>query len=147
MFAPKNILVPTDFSEYSDRALTQAVDLAAKFNAKIYLLHVIEPIQQCAIDYCLSESVLEGYRLQSEKAVAEKLSDEVKAIGDSKGIEIVFDIKTGVPYATILKEQANKDIDLIVIASHGKTGLLGHLMGSVAEKVLRTAKCQVLLVK
>ncbi|PKN34940.1 MAG: universal stress protein [Deltaproteobacteria bacterium HGW-Deltaproteobacteria-19] len=147
MFAPKNILVPTDFSEHSDRALKQAIDLASRFNAKVYLLHVIEDLQQCAVDYCLSENVMEGYRAQSQQATAEKLGQEVKAIGEAKGVEVVFDIKRGVPYETILREQEDKGIDLIVIASHGKTGLLHNLLGGVAERVVRAAKCQVLLVK
>ena len=54
MFTPKTILVPTDFSESSDRALEKAVDMAEKYNAKVILLHVIdEKVQQCAADYCL----------------------------------------------------------------------------------------------
>ncbi len=54
MFAPKNILVPTDFSQYSDKAFKEAVILAEKFKSKIYLLHVYdEGIQQCVVDYCL----------------------------------------------------------------------------------------------
>ncbi|MGV8074145.1 MAG: universal stress protein [Syntrophobacteraceae bacterium] len=147
MFEPKNILVPTDFSEHSDLALLQAIDIASKYNSKIYLLHVMEDLHQCVADYCLSDAVMEEIKVQSQKATAEKLTKEVKAIGESKGVEIDFDIQTGVAYETILREQQTKGIDLIVIASHGKTGLLGHLVGSVAEKVLRSAKCQVLLVK
>jgi len=147
MFAPKKILVPTDFSEHSDRALKQAVDLAATFNAKVYLLHVIEDLQQCAVDYCLTTAVIEGYRKQSQQAASENLAREVKAIEAAKGVDIVFDIKYGTPYQTILKEQEDKEIDLIVIGSHGRTGLLHNLLGGVAERIVRGAKCQVLLVK
>ncbi len=105
MFAPKNILVPTDFSEHSDRALKQAIDLASRFNAKVYLLHVIEDLQQCAVDYCLSENVMEGYRAQSQQATAEKLGQEVKAIGEAKGVEVVFDINVAFLMKRSIREQ------------------------------------------
>ncbi|MBK7550265.1 MAG: universal stress protein [Syntrophaceae bacterium] len=55
MFTPKSILVPTDFSEHSDRAVRQAVDIAEQHNSKIYLLHVVDRLQQCAIDYCIPQ--------------------------------------------------------------------------------------------
>ena len=75
-----------------------------------------------------------------------KLQEELKKLAASKDIQVVFDVKKGDTYETILKEQKDKGIDLIVIASHGKKGLIKHL-GSVADKVLRDAKCPVLLVK
>ncbi len=148
MFTPKKILVPTDFSEYADEALKEAVDIAQKFNAKIYLLHVIdEGLQQCVSDYCLSNEVMEQIDRESTKLSKERMDAEVRKIIDEKKVDIVFDIKKGFPYETILKEQENAGADLIVIASHGRTGLLKHLIGSVAEKVVRSAKCPVLLVK
>jgi nucleotide-binding universal stress UspA family protein len=76
----------------------------------------------------------------------EKLKKDVKMISASKDLQIISDVKKGDTYETILKEQKDKGIDLIVIASHGKKGLIKHL-GSVADKVLREAKCPVLLVK
>ena len=149
MFAPKNILVPTDFSAYSDKALQIAVDIAKKYKAKIYLLHVIsEVLYECGVDYCLSDADLLEIEQVSMKTSTAKLQEEVKRISASSGdLNIVFDVKRGHPYETILNEQADKKIDLIVIASHGRTGLMKHLLGSVAEKVLRGAKCHVLLVK
>ena len=75
------------------------------------------------------------------------LSDQLAKFPDSKSIEIIADIRKGVLYEEILRDQQEKKIDLIVIASHGKTGLLSHLIGSVAERVVRSAKCPVLLVR
>jgi len=146
MFAPKNILVPTDFSEYSDRALKQAVDIASEHNSKIYLLHVVDEIIQCAVDYCLDAAVVDQVEKQSMVFAEEKLKKEVKMISASKDLQVISDVKKGDTYQTILKEQKDKGIDLIVIASHGKKGLIKHL-GSVADRVLRGAKCPVLLVK
>ncbi|PKN17392.1 MAG: universal stress protein [Deltaproteobacteria bacterium HGW-Deltaproteobacteria-6] len=149
MFAPKKILVPTDFSVYADNAMKQAIDIALQNKAKIYLLHVIDDgFQQCAVDYCLNEGDVRKILEDSIKNAKEKLQQEAKKVmdGDS-GIEIIYDTKRGIPYEEILKEQEEKGIDLIVIASHGKTGILSNLMGGVVDKVMKKAKCPVLLVR
>ena len=126
MFTPKSILVPTDFSEFSDRAVRQAVDIAEQHNAKIYLLHVVDRLQQCAIDYCIPQETMMKVQSDSEKEATKKMQEEAEKI---------------------LKEQQERKADLIVIASHGRTGLLITLIGSVAERVMREAKCPVLLVR
>jgi len=149
MFAPKKILVPTDFSVYADKALTQAVDIARQNKAKIYLFHVIDDgFQQCAVDYCIDEGTVQKIYEDSIKNAKEKLQQEAKKITDNSGdVEIVFDTRRGVPYEEILKEEEDKGIDLIVIASHGKTGILKNLMGGVVDKVVKRAKSQVFLVR
>ena len=149
MFAPKKILVPTDFSVYADNALKQAIDIAKQNKAKIYLFHAIDDgFQQCAVDYCLDEGAVQKIYKESIKNAQDKLHQEVKKITDSNSkIEIVYDAKRGIPYEEILKEQEEKGIDLIVIASHGKTGILKNLIGGVVDKVVKRAKCQVLLVR
>ncbi|MFA5182546.1 MAG: universal stress protein [Syntrophales bacterium] len=148
MFAPKNILVPTDFSKYSDAALKKAVDIAIGNDTNIYLLHVIdEQIRQCAVDYCLSIEVVTKLEKDSVKASRDKLKKEADAIIKTKKIKVIFDVKNGVPSEVILSEQKAKKIDLIVIASHGKTGIIKQLMGSVADKVVKGSKCPVIVVK
>ncbi len=149
MFAPKKILVPTDFSVYADNALKQAVDIAKQNKSKIYLFHVIDDgFQQCSVDYCLNEGDVQKIYKDSINNAKDKLQQEAKKITDSpSGIEIVFDTVRGIPYEEILKEQEAKGIDLIVIASHGKTGILKNLLGGVVDKIVKRAKCQVLLVR
>ncbi|NLD80956.1 MAG: universal stress protein [Smithella sp.] len=149
MFAPKNILVPTDFSVYADNALKQAIDIAKQNKSTIYLFHVIDDgFRQCAVDYCLNEGDVQKIYKDSIKSAMDKLQQEAKKITDNQsGIEIVFDTIRGIPYEEILKEQEAKGIDLIVIASHGKTGILKNLLGGVVDKVMKRAKCQVLLVR
>jgi universal stress protein A len=147
MFSPKMILVPTDFSEYSDKALQQAVDIAKEHNSVIYLFHVVGIIQQCAVDYCLDNQIIEELEKKSIDSSKEMMKTQISKITEAKSSKIITDVKKGTPYEEILKEQAEKKIDLIVIASHGKTGLLHYLMGSVAEKVVKGAKCTVMLVK
>ncbi len=149
MFAPKNILVPTDFSVYADNALKQALDIAKQSKGKIYLLHVIDDgFRQCSVDYCLDEGVVQKVLKDSVNNAQEKLQNEVKKVADEHaGIEIIYDTMRGVPYEEIIKEATDKKVDLIVIASHGKTGILRNLLGGVVDKVMKNAKCQVLLVR
>jgi universal stress protein A len=147
MFAPKAILVPTDFSEYSDRAVKEAADIAAQNDAKIYLLHVVDKLQQCAIDYCIPMETMMKVQSDSEKEATKKMQDEANKIIQSGKIEVAFDVKSGTPYEEILKEQQERKADLIVIASHGRTGILKSFIGSVAERVMREAKCPVLLIR
>ncbi|MRR14986.1 MAG: universal stress protein [Deltaproteobacteria bacterium] len=149
MFAPKKILVPTDFLVYADNALKKAVDIALESKAKIYLFHVIDDgFQQCAVDYCLDEGTVQKIMQESAKNAKEKLEQEVKKVVDSNaGVDIIYETKRGIPYEEILKEQEEQGIDLIVIASHGRTGILKNLLGGVADKVVKRAKGQVLLVR
>jgi len=145
MFAPKKILVPTDFSEFSDNALAQAVDIARWQKSTICLSHVLVVH---SYSYYLPGNILEDIRSESLKAAHEMIEKQVKKIGKPKDIEIVTDIREGIPvYEEILREQREKDIDLIVIAAHGTTGLLYHLIGSVAEKVTRSATSPVYLIR
>ncbi|MFB3925617.1 MAG: universal stress protein [Syntrophales bacterium] len=148
MFAPKAILVPTDFSRFSDQALAKAVDIAKQFHSRIYLFHVLDQgLQQCIADYCLSGETMRQIEEEGMRASKERLESEAKRILGDNGVEITFDIGKGIPYDEILKEQKAKGIDLIVIASHGRTGILKNLIGGVAEKVARGAECPVLLVR
>ena len=147
MFAPKRILVPTDFSDYSDDALRQALELAKQYNAKVYLLHVSNPVSQCTTDYCLDPSTfqqIENYEMLKAK---EMMQRELKKFPEFQEIEVISDIREGEPVEEILKEQEEKGVDLIVMPSHGKTGFLKRLMGQVSEKVMEEAKSPVLLVR
>ncbi|HNQ63077.1 MAG TPA: universal stress protein [Syntrophorhabdaceae bacterium] len=147
MFEPKKILVPTDFSEFSDKALESAVDVAKKENATIELLHVISVIQTCSVDYCFDQQTLDMLEKNSINASMDQMKKEIDRVPGASSVQIETVIRKGTPYEEILNEQKEKKIDLIVIGSHGKTGLIHHLMGSVAERVMRGAKCPVLLAK
>ena len=149
MFSPKNILVPTDFSVYSDNAIKKAIDIAKEYKSQLYLLHVVdEKFQQCAADYCVDEATFQNVLKQSMDGANKKLREQVKKITDDHaGVEITYDVVKGIAYEEIIREQEEKGIDLIVIASHGKTGILKNLMGGVADKVMKRVKCPVLLVR
>jgi universal stress protein A len=148
MLKPTKILVPTDFSEYSDKALSQALDIAKQYGAKVYLLHVVHlAIQQCVVDYCLSEEMMQQLEDQAIGSVRESIKKELDKFPRVREVEVITDVKRGFPAEEILKEEKEKGIDLIVIASLGKSGIAKYLIGSVARHVLRGAKCPVLLTK
>jgi universal stress protein A len=148
MFAPKNILAPTDFSEYSAQAFKKALDIAKSHNSRIFLLHIIDgTIQQFVTDYCLDGKIVERVVNESIITSNEKIQKVIVRFPGSKEVKIITDVRRGVPSEEILKTQKEEEIDLIVIASRGRTGLKKLLIGSVTEKVMRGAACHVLLVK
>lgn len=148
MFEPKKILVPTDFSDSSDRALQEAIDVAGKYHSKVTVLHVIDKeVPQCAADYCLPSDVVERMAKESDTASRERMQAEIGRLSGAQAVQIDFDVKHGVPSDEILKEQTEKGIDLIVMASHGRTGLARLMLGSVADKVVKRATAPVLLVR
>ena len=82
MFSPKKILVPTDYSEFSDNALKQALDIAKQHKAKIYLFHVVGLIQQCAVDYCLDNAMLMELDKKSVKSAKDLKTQRMKSTID-----------------------------------------------------------------
>lgn len=147
MFAPKTILVPTDFSGYADKSLQVAIDLARQYTSKVFLLHVVGLVIQCTVDYCLDPRTSTLVETEAIESAKKRIQTLLGKFPDSKSVDIVADIRKGTPYEEILKAQQEKKADLIVMGSHGQSGLVRHLMGSVTEKVIRQAKCSVLLVK
>src|SRR5271157_1939114 len=115
MFMPKNILVPTDLSENSVKAFRDALDIAKKFESSIYLLHVVNLVQQCAADYCIDMVVVERFENEGVEKSKEALQKMRDKFPESKGLRIVIDVKRGLPYEEILREQQEKKIDLIVM--------------------------------
>ena len=147
MFAPKRILVPTDFSDYSDEALKQALELAKQYHSKVYLLNVAYPVSQCAADYCLDTATVKQAEDSELLKAKEMMQKELKKFPEFREIEVISDIREGEPVEEILKEQEEKGVDLIVMPSHGRTGMLKRLMGQISEKVMEEAKSPVLLVR
>jgi nucleotide-binding universal stress UspA family protein len=145
---PTKILVPTDFSEYSDKALRQALDIVLQYKAKVFVLHVIhEQITQCVYDYCLSTAEVQRAEEQLLGAAKQNLDKQLAKFPTAKEVELTADARKGIPSEEILQEEQEKGIDLIVIASLGQTGLSKYLIGSIARNVLKGAKCPVLLTK
>lgn len=148
MFKPTRILVPTDMSDHSDKAIRKAIDIAQQFGSEIFLLHVIqEPVQQCTVDYCISIELLNQLQAQMLDSAKGGIRSQLAKFPGVDPDKIGMDIKTGIPYDEILKEAEEREIDLIVISSLGSTGLAKYVIGSVARHVLLGSKCSVLLVR
>jgi universal stress protein A len=147
MLVPTKILVPTDFSEYSDRALKQALDIAKQYGAKVYVVHVLHEKNP----YDTSDGTIPSYYEDIEKQMTEgarkKLQEEINKFPQAKELEVFIDVVSGNTAEAILEEERSKGIDLIVIASLGRSGIAKYLIGSVARNVLKGAKCPVLLTK
>lgn len=141
----KKILFATDFSEGSKHALPYAVDLAKRYGAKLFFVHVVYDVAQSAGWYVPHISVDEVYKDLEKAAKAELDKTFIDDMRGFKDIEHV--VVKGVPYEEITKfAEANK-VDMIVIATHGRTGLDRLLFGSTAEQVVRYAPCPVLSVR
>jgi len=148
MFHPRNILVATDFSEDAEQAFQAAMDIAGQYRARIFLLHVTGgTLQQAMADYHIDQRTLE--RLLNESIIFsdEKLQETLNKFPQARQIKVITEVRKGFPSEEILREAADRGVDLIVIASHGKTGLKKYFLGSVADKVIKEAKCPVLLVR
>jgi universal stress protein A len=149
MLKPTKILVPTDFSEYSDRALRQALDIAKHYNSKVLLLHVLhkEIIHRTGLDFTLPETAVQQIKDDILMHARQSLQKQLASFPQVNEVEVAMNIREGIPYEEILKEGKEKGIDLIVIASLGRTGIAKYLIGSVARNVLKGSKCPVLLTK
>lgn len=141
----KRILLPTDLSNSSLSAFKYAKSIAEKYGASIYVLHVLENIPPVLAIHTLDltverveKNMEENARRQLEKIVKENLKTKNK---------VQIFIRKGVVGDEIIKFADEKKIDLIVMGTHGRTGIEYTLLGSIAEKVVRKAKCPVLTVK
>jgi nucleotide-binding universal stress UspA family protein len=137
---PKSILVPVDFSETSDHALTYALTLAREFGARVHVIHVIpDPHSQA---WSISATGL-GSLMDNWETDAQRRLDGLD-LGDFGGNRLT---KAGLPHTEIIRCANSQHVDLIVIGTNGRGGLEHMLLGSVAEKVLRTASCPVVTVR
>ncbi len=134
----RNILVPTDFSEAAGGALAYAVGLAAKLGSSVLLVHA----WQLSAYASPSSELAKGM----EGDLARDLEGAAKAhLGGS--VKITRHLRLGVPYVEIVAAAKELRADLIVMGTTGKTGLEHFLLGSVAERIVRTAQCPVLTVR
>jgi nucleotide-binding universal stress UspA family protein len=144
----KNILVTTDLSEESKLAFEHAAALAKAFGSKVMLLAVIEDPAQAAMIYSLDLPVFPDPEVQ--KQVLQKVQADLDELAKKCFVDLPVEhyaIEASGPiHQEILNFAASKAADLIVIATHGRTGLVQLLIGSVTEKVVRHSPCPVLTV-
>lgn len=140
---PKNILVPIDFSEQSEKAASAACALAAKTGATVHLLHAyLIPVESVGIALTVSQKYVEQF-VQESKA---QLQEVVAKLCPNASVGPLL-VESGDPREVIVHKAKELNAELIVMGTHGRRGLMHAIMGSVAESVARSAHCSVLVVR
>ena len=135
----RKVLFPTDFSECSESPLEEAASLALDTGAKLIILHVVEDEAR------YEDHGYGGFPVIDDEA---HLNDELEQVTPSDSrVSYEHRLMHGDPAATILRLADDEQVDFIVMGTHGRRGMMRFLMGSVAEDVVRHAKCPVLTVK
>lgn len=138
----KKILVGTDFSSNSDKAVDYAVSLAEKFGADILLVHIIESFAYSVTDTATV--------ISHEKALlvtASALLDNLLKKLVEQNVSVKSELAQGSPHREIIKKAEKYGADLIVVGTHGRSAIERFFIGSVAEKIVRFATCPVLTVR
>jgi len=138
----KRILVPTDFSSHSTHAIDHAAIVAKQFDSEVILIHVIESLPYSVTD---TFNIVEHRR--ALETTAGSLLENLRKDLIEKDLSVRTHLVTGTPYREILKKSGREKVDLIVMGTHGRTGVKRLLLGSVAEKVVRLSTCPVLTVR
>lgn len=146
MITLHRILVPTDFSENSNRAARYAAELAAKFNSEIVFLHVVQDLALVLPDAVMPTPVatpnLDDMIASAKIGIANLVTTLDLAKMNPKS-----EVRVGSPATEIVAAASDLKVDLLCISTHGRTGLAHLLLGSVAEKIIRHAPCPVLTVR
>jgi len=143
----QHILVPIDFSACSNHALNLALRLARLLHARLTLLHVVQ--MPYLVGGGAGAGMGEGVALYAEQAETEAhqmLADYAQRVSDA-GLECETIVDHATPFQRIIDHAASRRVDLIVMGTHGHTGLQHMLLGSVAEKVVRLAHCPVMVTR
>lgn len=139
----KNILVPVDFSDSGDAAMAYAVSLAKEYDAELHVVHVFEPPSTYV------DGGFAGTPIPTNIPTVDQQEEEAKLelIIPSEDVKFQRKFVIGSPKDELVKYAKDNSIDLVVMGTHGHTGLTRLLMGSVAEAVVRRSPCPVLTIK
>lgn len=145
MITLKKILFPTDLSEPAGEAQLYACSLAEQYGAELHVLSVVQDVTLVSPDPN-NPWVIPASSLDEVKASVSQALEKIPDAKWSAGKSVVRSVRTGIPFLEIIRYAKEQDVDLIVLGTHGRTGLVHVLLGSVAEKVVRKAPCPVLTV-
>jgi nucleotide-binding universal stress UspA family protein len=146
----KKILIATDFSDDSVRALEYAEEMARKFGAEIVLLHVDQPLAPVMLTPEFGPAVDMGAMSQiaeEQRLLAQRELDKIVGRLRDGGLKARSLLRVGAPFLEIIHAAQTENADLIVMGTHGRTGLTHVLLGSVAERVVQKAPCAVLTIR
>jgi len=142
----KRILAPTDFSAHSDTAVRFACQIAERFASELHLLHVLSEIIPTGPDPLLMPVMPPQFYKDSEDRANETLASLLHPDW-GRPVKVKTAIRWGSPVESIVSYALDERVDMIVIATHGRTGLSHVLLGSVAERIVREAPCPVLTIR
>ena len=142
----RRILYPTDFSRASGAAFTKAVDLAKTNKAELQVVHVLAPAMSMVGDGYVSPQVYEDLAA-SARAYGKKNLDALVAKAKKAGVRAKSILLEGVPHEQIARTARRQRADLVVMGTHGRTGLAKLFLGSVAGRVIAIAPCPVMTVR
>jgi universal stress protein A len=140
----RRILIPFDFSVYSEKAFTWALAMAEKWRSRLLVLHVVPTPSYPPMLMGTYFNVAEFEA--SLRVDAEARAKEFVGKTQSRAVQVDTQVVTGEPFGDICRIAEQEQVDLIIMGSHGRTGLGHVLLGSVAERVVRHAPCPVLVV-
>jgi nucleotide-binding universal stress UspA family protein len=141
----KTILFPTDFSNGARAAMDYALSLAQDYQAKLILLYVIQDIS--IAEWYIPSTLSVADLVEDMQKSAWKEMDKWAAEAAGRVTDVEKLVERGVPFVEIIRTSKEKKADMIVIGTHGRTGIDHMLFGSTAEKVVRKAPCPVLTVR
>ena len=147
MIQLKRVLVPVDFSEFGKHALRYGCEFARRFGAELHLLNVVEDIYPMVPEAGMLLPS-QGDYLAELQGSSQKALEQMPEENWAQGIpDVIRHVEAGTPFLEVIRYAKEHDIDLIVIGTHGRSGLVHVLMGSVAEKIVRKSPCPVLTVR
>lgn len=136
------VLVPTDGSDAASAGVTHGLDLAAAFDAVVHALYVVQESENTSI-----VGGAGGPDDESIQSIADRATETVAAAADDRGLDTETAVRTGTPHREILDYATDADVDLVVMATHGRSGISRFLGGSVTERVVRNADRPVLVAR
>jgi nucleotide-binding universal stress UspA family protein len=135
------ILVPTDGSPAAEAALDHAIDLASTYGARLHALYIVDAAAFSSVE-AGAELVVDALEEEGQRAV-----ERVHDAGAEAGVDVVASVQSGSASKSILRYVDDNDVDLVVMGTHGRRGVERFLLGSVTERVVRSADVPVMTVR
>ncbi|WP_137285640.1 universal stress protein [Halorussus salinisoli] len=135
----ENVLVPTDGSDSAELAIERGLELAETYGATVHALYVVEPVYTAEYS---GERIINALEDEGKRATA-----AIAAQGDERCVPVETEVRRGPPHREILDYADVRDVDLVVMGTHGRTSVERYLLGSVTEKVVRLSDVPVLTVR
>lgn len=145
----RKILVPTDMSPPAEKAIRYAAQLAEQFGGELFVVHIIEPVYPYPLDGMtyFPTSLPTDPNIARRPELEANLQQRAGKLQQEHRIKVKSEVRVGTAYDQIVRAARDLEADLVVVATHGYTGLKHFLLGSTAEKVVRHAPCPVLVVR